>query len=213
MGDKMSVLNKIAYLQNRRDEILNQELARELAESKDIAGIKEIAENLFNKDKNISSDCLKVLYEIGYINSELIADFAPDFIKLLRSKNNRLVWGAMIALANIAQIMADELYKDLDSIYAAISEGSVITIDNGIKVLAGIASKKEEYSNAIFPFLLNHLKTCRSKEVGQHSESIFIAVNSQNKEAFLEVLKGRELSLTNSQLARVKKVYKAIEKI
>ena len=63
----MSVLSRIAFFQNRRDEVPNQELARELAASKDAAGIAEIAANLWNKNRNVSSDCLKVLYEIGYM--------------------------------------------------------------------------------------------------------------------------------------------------
>jgi len=61
----MSVLTKLACMQNRRDEEPNKNLARELAERKDTGGIKEIAENLGNKDKNIQSDCASVLEEIG----------------------------------------------------------------------------------------------------------------------------------------------------
>ena len=41
----MTVLNQIAYFQNRRDEVPNQELARQLAETQDRVGIQEIAEN------------------------------------------------------------------------------------------------------------------------------------------------------------------------
>ena len=48
----MSVLNRLASSIGRRDEIPNQELARDLAARKDKAGIREIAENLWNKDKN-----------------------------------------------------------------------------------------------------------------------------------------------------------------
>ena len=35
----MSVLNRIAYFQNRRDEVPNQELARELAKTKNKPGL------------------------------------------------------------------------------------------------------------------------------------------------------------------------------
>ena len=38
----MSVLNRIGCMQNRRDEIPNQELGRELAATENLAGIKEI---------------------------------------------------------------------------------------------------------------------------------------------------------------------------
>jgi hypothetical protein len=50
-----------------------------LAAKKNKAGIKEIAENLWNKDKNIQADCIKVLYEVGVIEPDLIADYAEDF--------------------------------------------------------------------------------------------------------------------------------------
>ena len=63
----MTVLNQIAYFQNHRDEVPNQELARQLAETQDRAGIQEIAENLRNKNASIQSDCLKVLHETGYL--------------------------------------------------------------------------------------------------------------------------------------------------
>ena len=44
----MTVLDQIAYFQQRRDEVPNQELAHDLAERRDHAGIREIAENLAN---------------------------------------------------------------------------------------------------------------------------------------------------------------------
>lgn len=208
----MAVLDRISYFRGKRDENSNIILARELAETEDVYGIKEIAENVFNNDKNIQSDCLKVLYEIGYIKPELIGEYVDIFIKLLRSKNNRMVWGAMIALSVIAPIKEKEIFASLDDIYISIEKGSVITIDNGIKVLARIASKNQEYNKVIFPYLINHLKRCRLKEVAQHSESIFPAVNDENKEEFIKILKEKENMITKSQLARVKKLYKTVEK-
>ena len=95
----MSALERIAHFRNRRDEVPNQELARDLAARKDRAGIREIAENLWNKDKGIQADCVKVLYEVGYLNPHWSPPYAEEFLKLLKSKNNRLVWGGMIALA------------------------------------------------------------------------------------------------------------------
>ncbi|MBI5290319.1 MAG: hypothetical protein HY872_00390 [Chloroflexi bacterium] len=90
----MTVLNRIAYFQNRRDEVPNQELAGELAATKNKKGIKEIAVNLWSDNRNVQSNCLKVLYEIGYLEPALIADYADDFLRLLQNRNNRLVWGS-----------------------------------------------------------------------------------------------------------------------
>jgi hypothetical protein len=207
----MSVLNRIAYLQNRRNEVPNQELARELAEQKDRAGIREIAENLWNRDKNIQADCVKVLYEIGYLDPSLIADYAEDYLKLLRSRNNRLVWGGMIALSTVAELKADVIHAHLDDILKAMHAGSVITVDNAVKTLALAASNKA-YRPAIFPHLLEHLRTCRPKDVPQHSEKSLPAVDASNKAVFIAVLEKRVEDLSAAQITRVRKVIKAAEK-
>ena len=202
----MSVVNKIAYFMDRKDEALNQALARELTENSNAEGVQEIAENLFNSNEAISNDCIKVLYEAGYSKPEMIAAYVNDFIKLLKSKNNRMVWGAMLALSTVVIIAADEIYRSIDAIYQAMEEGSVITIDNGVKVLAGVAAHDEAYNKSIFPYLINHLKTCRPKEIGQHAESTFIAVNQTNREEYISALLGREGSLTSAQKERCKKL-------
>ena len=207
----MSVLSRIAYLQNHRDETPNQELARELAEQKDRTGIHEIAENLWNQDKNIRADCVKVLYEIGYIDPSLIADYVEDFLKLLKSRNNRLVWGGMIVLSTVADLRADFIHTHLDEILKAMHAGSVITVDNAIKTLA-LAASNEAYRTDIFPHLLEHLRTCRPKDVPQHSEKSLPAVDTINKDDFIAVLEKRMEDLSASQVTRVRKVIKEAEK-
>ncbi len=204
----MTVLNKIAFFQERRDEVPNQELARELANTQNKEDIKEIAENLWNKNANVQSDCLKVLYELGYLKPELVVDYTSDFLKLLKHKNNRMVWGSMIALATVARLRGEEIYAHFDEIKRVMAEGSVITVDNGVKALAEAAAGSDERRQAIFPFLLQHLETCRPKEVPQHAEKILAAVNAKNKDAFTRVLVKRMGDMTGSQIARIKKVIK-----
>ncbi len=204
----MSVLDQLASSLSRRDEVPNQELARDLAAKHNKTGIHEIAENLWNKDKNIQADCIKVLYEIGTIEPKLIADYTEDFVKLLRSKNNRLVWGGMTALAEVAKANPDAVFKHLDEIKKAKEAGSVITVDNAISVLAWTASAHDRYNKIIFPYLLKHLSSCRPKEVPQHVEKTLPAVNSSNKEEFISILEKRMEDLSGAGLGRVKKIIK-----
>ncbi len=208
----MSVLDQIAYFQKRRDEVPNQELARRLAESKDQKGIQEIAENLWNKNSNIHSDCLKVLYEIGYLEPGLIAGYAMDFLKLLHSRNNRMVWGSMIALSTIASIAADAIYPHCAEIQKIMENGSVITVDAGVHTLAGLASTSPERAVEIYPYLARILETCRPKDVPRHSERILMAVNAGNKREFIEILGRRMEDMTGTQTARLKRVIKQAEK-
>src|SRR6266542_2737432 len=204
----MSVLDQLASSLSRRDEFPNQELARDLAAKQNKTGIHEIAENLWSKDKNIQADCIKVLYEVGTIEPRLIADYTDDFVRLLRSKNNRLVWGGMTALTEVAKSNPDAVFKHLEEIKKAKETGSVITVDNAISALAYTAAAHQKYNEAIFPYLLKHLSSCRPKEVPQHSERALPAVNSANKVEFAKVLEKRTEDLSGSGLARVKRVIK-----
>lgn len=202
----MPALNRIAHFQNRRDEVPNQELARDLAARHDRQGVREIVENLGHKDKNVRADCIKVLYEVGYLDPGLVADYAEDFVSLLKSSNNRLVWGGMIALGTVAQLKADVVYAHLDEIRKLLHGGSVITVDNAVLTLARAASRDERYNRAIFPSLLEHLQGCRPKDVPQHSEKTLPAVNGANKAEFIAVLEQRLTDLSGAGLVRVKKV-------
>ncbi len=202
----MTALERIAHFQKRRDDTPNQELARDLASGRDRDGICEIAENLWNKNRSIQSDCIKVLYEIGYIDPGLIAEYAEDFVKLLHSRNNRLVWGGMIALGSVAELRASVVMAHLDEIEHVLRTGTVITVDNGIQALARAASKNEKYAREILPILVEHLRTCRLKDVPQHAEKSLPAIHAANKSRFIAVLNGRLPDLTGPALARVKKV-------
>jgi hypothetical protein len=207
----MTLLNQLASQLDRKDEVPNVELAHELAQQENLAGIEEVIENLSNKDKKIQHDCIKVAYEIGDLKPELISKYALTFINLLKSRDNRLVWGGMSALASIADVSSDTIMDHLETVFYAVKNGSVITIDKGIITLAKLAAVNKQNNERIFPFLLQHLETCRSKEVPQHSESTLPAVTEDNKAEFLKVLKQREEYLSVAQLKRVKKIYKQLE--
>ncbi|MFB3887969.1 MAG: hypothetical protein ACE14S_00635 [Candidatus Bathyarchaeia archaeon] len=204
----MSMLGKIAFYQNRRDEVPNQLLAKELAQTRNSAGIAEIAANLRNKNQNVQSDCLKVLYEIGYLEPDLIAGYVSEFLGLLKSRNNRMVWGAMIALATIASKKADEIYAQLDGVKAAMDAGTLITVIWGTKTLAKVAAANPACKKKIFPFLVAQLKKCIPRDVPMHSESILPAIDAENRAEFLSILETRRPEMTPAQQARLRKITK-----
>lgn len=209
----MSVLDKLASARGRRDEVPNQELARSLATGKDRAGIREIVANLASPDAAVQADCIKVLYEIGHIQPALISAYAEDFLALLHSRNNRMVWGGMIALAAIAGLKAEFIFTHRAEIQKAMASGSVITSDNSVLALSRAAAAGEKYRKALFPILLNHLKTCRPKDLAQHSEKILPAVDASNRSQLVTVLTRRMADVSGSAVSRVKKVVKQAEEI
>ena len=119
----------------------------------------------------------------------------------------------MTALSTIADIQADELFNHLQEIHSAVEHGSVITVDGGILTLARISSTRDEFRQAIFPYLLNHFKTCRPKDVPQHAEKSMVAVDASNKNEFIAVLETRMDHLSETQKRRVKKVIKQAESL
>ncbi len=58
----MNVIQKLASSLNRRDEVPNQELAKQIAGKNDKKAVKELIDNLANKSRDIENDCIKVLY-------------------------------------------------------------------------------------------------------------------------------------------------------
>lgn len=204
------ILSQIAFYQGRRDEVPNQELARQLVESGNRQGIQVIADHLHDPNPSVASDCIKVLYEVGYMNPEFIEDYYGQFLDLLDSPENRLVWGAMLALSLVAVRNADELFTYREKILKVTQTGSVITRDNGIKTLAGIAAYSEGYQAEILTHLFKLLNNCRAKEVPQYAESISVAVDGGYRQEFKEILQHRLPELSPSQVARVKKVLKGL---
>jgi tRNA isopentenyl-2-thiomethyl-A-37 hydroxylase MiaE len=209
----MSVLNKIAFYQNRRDEVPNQEVARTLAQTRSAADIREIAANLRNKESNIQSDCLKVLYELGYLAPELIVEYVDDFIKLLKHRNNRMVWGGMIALSTIAGLQAGRIFPHVELIKKTMEAGSIITRDAGIKTLSEIAARKDEYRIQITPYLLERLAASRPVDAPRYAETILSAIGTADKAEFIRILEKWIEVASGSRLARLKKVLKQAEKI
>lgn len=202
----MSVLDRIAYFQGRRDEVPNQQLAREIANSDDAAGAKELAENLWSKNKNIQSDCLKVLYEIGYLNPKLVAPFADDFLGLIQSRNNRLVWGAMIALSTIASLQAEKIFAAREGIKRLVETGTVITVDNAVKTLAIVAGSSPDRRQELLPYLMMFLAGCPPRDVPRHAGSVLLALDAANSDEFVKILESRMPEMIPSRATRLRKL-------
>jgi len=205
------MIEKLAYSLGRNDEEPNIELAKKLSKTKNTKGIREIVDGLNNSKEQIANDCIKVLYEIAGIEPELVVEYTGIFIKLLKSRNCRLIWGAMTALSKIVSINSEEIYENLDIILKAYEKGKVITVDNSISVFAELVKANKKYANKVFPIIIEHLEKCRPKEVGQHAERAFICINKNNSKIFKETLLKRREFLTEAQKKRVDKLLKKLD--
>jgi hypothetical protein len=204
------MINQIAFYQNRSDEEPNIRLAEELAQSNDKKGITEIIKGLDHEDEHVANDCIKVLYEVGYRKPELIAPHFPIFMKKIKSRNNRMAWGACIALSTFADLKCDDLYAEFDTLLKVFEKGSVIMRDNCISIFAGLIKGNPEYAKKNFPIILSHLRDCRPKEVAQHAERILPCITKKTASEFRAVLLERYQSITDAQKKRIDKVLKKL---
>jgi len=204
------MIELLACKLGRNDEVPNIELAERLCATEDRDGIREIAKGLESKDNAVVNDCIKVLYEIGQRKPDLIADLADVFISGLSNKNNRLVWGCMTALACSTPINPNVVFDRLPEVIAAYKKGSIITIDNSISVFAWLCAASEDYQQAVFPLLLEHIANCRAKEIPQHSERMAVCIDSGNKDSFFRALDARYSELSDAQKSRLNKLKRTL---
>jgi hypothetical protein len=208
----MNIINLLSSVRGFSGNNNEIDLAKQIADNNDTAAIKDLAENLSNKDKRIQSDCLKCLYETGYLKPELIAPYFASFLKLLTSKNNRMVWGSMIALATISNIKHKEIFEKIDLIIETVNAGSVITIDAGVQIYAALLLHAE-YFDKVDPLLMEQLAKSPIKQLPQYAEKSAGSINQKNKEEFVTILKNRlSESERDSQTKRIEKVLKKMEK-
>ena len=207
----MSILAELSSMQGRKDEEPNKELGKRLVETANLEGIREAVDNLRNEDKKIQVDCLAVLEQVGLLAPELIEDYLEEFLRLVFGKDNRLIWASMINIALIADRKPDQIINRLDDILSVIEKGSVITRDNGIKILSRAAAAKPEYNSQVFPHLIDQLNNCRPKSLPQYAESILVAVNQDNQTQYLAVLNKRFDELSAAQGKRVNKIIRSFE--
>ncbi len=208
----MTIIDKLASSLNRRDEIPNQELAKQIANSNDKKPVKELIENLSNKNKDIQSDCIKVIYEIGALKPKLLVDFSKELLALLDNKNNRLQWGAMTALNTITNESPKTIYKAIGKIIAVADKGSVITNDHCVEILIKLCAIKE-YAEDAFLLLNERLKISPTNQLPMYAENALPVINDKNKAAFIKTLNSRLPDIEkDTKRIRVEKVIKKLTK-
>lgn len=209
----MGVIDKLASSLGRNDEVPNQELAATIAARKDKAAVKELVELLSSKDKHIQNDCIKVLYEIGTALPELVAPYAGDFINLLHSKNNRLVWGAMTALSSITNEVPGLVYDRIGIISEASDKGSVIAKDNFMNILIKLAVIKK-YREYVWPMIMEQLWQSATNQLPMYTERVLPVADKEWKQDFETILSARINDMEkDSQKKRIEKVLKKLKSL
>lgn len=208
----MSVINNLASVLGRRDEAPNKELAQNIVDTKDKKAIRQLFTALANCDKNIQSDCIKVLDEVAAKEAKLVSGYAVELIALLDSKNNRLQWGAMTAIDSIAAEVPDIIYTALAKIVGAADRGSVITKDHCIGILVKLCLFTR-YADEAFQLYLEQLKAAPANQFPTYAEQAVAVLNNENLPTYMSVLAARLPEIEqDTKRRRVEKILRKINK-
>ena len=204
----MSVRGKLATALGRNDERPNVELAEVLAARPNAASVTELVELLSTGTVAEQNDAIKVLYELGERKPDAIAAHVDAFLALLKSRNNRNVWGAMSAIDTIAAVRSKAVATALKDILAAADKGSVIAKDKAMSTLAKLALAGEPKA---MPALLERLETAAINQFPMYAEMVRPAAGA-HKGKFQAILERRLPDLPPAKQARVEKVLRKLGK-
>jgi hypothetical protein len=207
----LSILSRLSSAAGRNDEGPNIQLAREVFESQDKEAVKILVEGLSNRNKRIQSDCIKVLYEIGERDPDLIAEHSEKFGRALESGNSRLVWGAMTALDSIASTTPARVSSLLEQIMVKAEGESVIARDHAVGILTKLAILPD-YSRKSIPLLLDQLKRSPANQFPMYAEMALPVFVHTRSGVFVNILEDRLKSLEKeSQRKRIRGVLKRLQ--
>jgi hypothetical protein len=182
-------------------------LGRDLAAHKDVASVAALIELL--RDRKTASSAIKALYECGYLAPELLVAHVDVFFDLLRSKNNRLVWGGAIALSCVAKADGSATWPRRQELMAIFERGTVITRDAVVRALALTAASSAARERELGPWLLEALSSVRPVNLPRWAEDILGALSARSRAQGRAVVERRLVELKPSAQQRVKKLLRA----
>lgn len=207
---KGPLAERLAHAVGRRDEEPNIQLAAELAESKDANGIAQVANLVRAGSIAQQNDAIKVLYEIGAREASLLRPHTQLFLEKIHSANNRMVWGALTALAEICRIDPEAIAANLDSILAAADAGSVIAKDQAIQILLGLLVRPQ-FAEIARAHLLERLETAAVNQLPMYAERMAFIWNPDDYPGLAETLARRLTDdMSTSKRRRIEKVIKKL---
>jgi len=208
----MSITEELLAANARRSKEQNKAAAERIASTGDKKAVAELIKLLSCKDKTVQSDAVEILYETGYLNPACITDGCKEFVALLTSRNNRLVWGAMIALSRIASVAPDRVFPHLPLIRQTVDRGSVITKDAGVVLYAQLV-KMKKYRTDVVPLLFDELKMCPIKQLPQYVEKSVGSIDTALRADFMDIVEKRSGDLgTESRVKRIRKALTLLRK-
>ena len=206
----MNIANQLSSAQDRRDQDLNFGLAEQIATRRNGYDVKELLALAHTGTRTQKHDAIKVLYEIGRRGPDLIAPHLDAFIDLIAVRDNRMIWGAMTAIAMITHEQPKTVYAHLDQICRAAERGSVIAKDQAVTILVSLMADGD-LQDEIAPVLLDHIRLAAINQLPMYADMAMPVLKEKYADDLKTVLMTRLAeSMPDSKRRRLEKVVKAL---
>ncbi len=209
MAATASIADRLSGAMDRRDEGPNVELAAQIAAAGDRAAVRDLVALVQSGTVRQRNDAMKVLYEIGARDPELIGGHCPVFLEALGSQTNRQVWGAMQVLDAVAELRAEQIAAELPQIIAAADRGSVIAKDRCNSILTKLA--RSGYADKAVPILVERLKSAAPNQFPTYAEEAASVVTEAEKPGLIDTVRKRLAGMTQrAKRARMEKLLRKL---
>ncbi len=208
----MHVVSQLASSLDRRDEEPNIALAEKLASEGDTASIAILVDLLSTGTKALKHDAIKTLYETAERRPELLAPHVDTFLEVLRSKDNRMVWGAMSALAALAAVTPEKLMSEINAILEIADRASVISKDKAMALLATLNSDPR-YHDILMPVIFTRLANAATNQTPMYAELTAPSLLQDDIPRFEEIVRTRIAEIPQpAKKARLEKLLRKLGK-
>ncbi|MEP3279290.1 MAG: hypothetical protein ABJN26_12620 [Stappiaceae bacterium] len=201
-----NIAAQLASSLGHTDESANIELAEALCQSDDQTAVAFVVDILETGTKTLRKDAIKVLYEVGARRPELIVPHTDVFFDGIDSRDNRIVWGALKALAKICTVSPDSVADRLNLVLKAADNGSVIAKDQAVEILVSLKSLPK-YTQVASSELFSRLRTAAINQLPRYAEITAANLLPSEMNEFLSILEMRLADpMSESSRRRLRKV-------
>lgn len=159
----MSILNQLSSQTGDSTEASNLKVVAQCLENPGL--LSEIAGGLTQKDVALVGDCAEIMTKVAEERPEDVVPYAKALSAFLPSKNTRVRWEAMHALALVAALTPATIASLLPKLMEILrSDKSVIVRDYATDAIANYASTSKLAADRAYPLLKETLTLWDSKQ-------------------------------------------------
>lgn len=208
----MSIVSRLSYSQNRKDQGPNKVLAQDIIDRADQDGILQLFALLASKEthKELRKDASLTIAWVAERAPYLIERYAAELVSFLHDTTNRVIWGSMMALCAIAELKKPFLFENLSVIIDAMDAGTVVTRDHGYRILVTLY-QDEHYAPDVILLIKEQLLLAPSNQLGQYAERMLPVIQPAHKPLLISTLETRREDVKNPH--HLKRLNKNLKKL